>query len=78
VNAYLTFGVAALLVLLIIVLGWSLRQRRRQTQRNASLQNLLDLADRLEADLKPARCSARWWARRSGCRCRTCCNTRLN
>jgi hypothetical protein len=55
VNAYLTFGVAALLVLLIIVLGWSLRQRRRQTQRNASLQNLLDLADRLEADLKTCR-----------------------
>ena len=54
-NAYLTFGVAALLVLLIIVLGWSLRQRRRQTQRNASLQNLLDLADRLEADLKTCR-----------------------
>jgi hypothetical protein len=55
VNAYLTFGVAALLVLLIIVLSWSLRQRRRQTQRNASLQNLLDLADRLEADLKTCR-----------------------
>jgi hypothetical protein len=55
VNAYLTFGVAALVVLLIIVLSWSLRQRRRQTQRNASLQNLLDLADRLEADLKTCR-----------------------
>lgn len=54
-NAYLTFGVAALVVLLIIVLSWSLRQRRRQTQRNASLQNLLDLADRLEADLKTCR-----------------------
>jgi hypothetical protein len=55
VNVYLTFGVAALVVLLIIVLSWSLRQRRRQTQRNASLQNLLDLADRLEADLKTCR-----------------------
>jgi hypothetical protein len=55
VNAYLTFGVATLVVLLIIVLVWSLRQRRRQTQRNASLQNLLDLADRLEADLKTCR-----------------------
>ena len=54
-NAYLTFGVAALLVLLIIVLSWTLRQRRRQTLRNASLQNLLDLADRLEADLKTCR-----------------------
>ena len=54
-NAYLTFGVAALLVLLIIVLSWTLRQRRRQTLRNASLRNLLDLADRLEADLKTCR-----------------------
>lgn len=54
-NAYLTFGVAALLVLLIVVLSWSLWQRRRQTQRNVSLQNLLDLADRLEADLKTCR-----------------------
>jgi hypothetical protein len=55
VNAYLTFGVAALVVLLIFVLVCWLRQRRRQTQRNASLQNLLDLADRLEADLKTCR-----------------------
>jgi cbb3-type cytochrome oxidase subunit 3 len=55
VNAYLTFGVAALVMLLIFVLVWWLRQRRRQTQRNASLQNLLDLADRLEADLKTCR-----------------------
>ncbi|HET6433925.1 MAG TPA: hypothetical protein VFG40_16990 [Dyella sp.] len=32
-----------------------LAQRKRQWQRNASLQNLLDLADRLEADLKTCR-----------------------
>jgi len=55
VNAYLTLGVAALLVLLILIVAWSLWQRRRQTQRNSSLQNLLDLADRLEADLKTCR-----------------------
>ena len=54
-NAYLTLGVAALLVLLILIVAWSLWQRRRQTQRNSSLQNLLDLADRLEADLKTCR-----------------------
>jgi hypothetical protein len=56
VNAYLTLGVAALLLLLIILaVGWSLWQRRRQTLRNNSLQNLLDLADRLETDLKTCR-----------------------
>ncbi|HEY8683035.1 MAG TPA: hypothetical protein VIM06_07675 [Rhodanobacter sp.] len=54
-NAYLTLGLVILLVLLILVAVWSLRQRRRQKQRSNSLQNLLDLADRLETDLKTCR-----------------------
>jgi hypothetical protein len=57
VNAYLTLGVAALLLLLIVALGWALlqRQRRHQVQRSEGLQTLLDLADRLELDLKTCR-----------------------
>ena len=54
-NAYLTLGAAVLLALLIALVGWTLLMRRRQTQRSASLKNLLDLADRLEADLKTCR-----------------------
>ena len=56
-NAYLTFGVAAMLMLLIVLLGWALlqRQRRRQAERAGSLKTLLDLADRLEQDLKTCR-----------------------
>jgi cbb3-type cytochrome oxidase subunit 3 len=55
VNAYLTLGVAALLILLILVTGWVLWQRRRLTRHGNSLQNLLELADRLELDLKTCR-----------------------
>jgi hypothetical protein len=55
VNAYLTLGVAALLALLILVTGWVLWQRRRLTRHGNSLQNLLELADRLELDLKTCR-----------------------
>jgi hypothetical protein len=57
VNAYLSLGVAALLLLLIVALGWVLlqRQRRQQVQHGGSLQALLDLADRLELDLKTCR-----------------------
>ncbi|MEO8998487.1 MAG: hypothetical protein ABI227_13410 [Rhodanobacter sp.] len=54
-NSYLTLGTASLLVLLIALLGAAWLLRRRQAQRGASLQNLLDLADRLEADLKTCR-----------------------
>jgi hypothetical protein len=54
-NSYLTLGTTALLVLLIALLGAAWLLRRRQAQRGASLQNLLDLADRLEADLKTCR-----------------------
>ncbi|MFI4959573.1 MAG: hypothetical protein ACHP7C_10510 [Lysobacterales bacterium] len=54
-NSYLTLGTTALLVLLIALLGAAWLLRRRQAKRSASLQNLLDLADRLEADLKTCR-----------------------
>lgn len=54
-NSYLTLGTAVLLVLLIALLGTAWLLRRRQAQRSVSLQNLLDLADRLEADLKTCR-----------------------
>jgi hypothetical protein len=54
-NSYLTFGTTVLLALLIALLGAAWLLRRRQAQRSASLQNLLDLADRLEADLKTCR-----------------------
>ncbi|GGY22038.1 hypothetical protein GCM10008098_13800 [Rhodanobacter panaciterrae] len=54
-NSYLTLGTTALLVLLMALLSAAWLLRRRQAQRSASLQNLLDLADRLEADLKTCR-----------------------
>jgi hypothetical protein len=54
-NPYLTLGTIALLVLLTALLGATWLLRRRQMQRSASLRSLLDLADRLEADLKTCR-----------------------
>ena len=54
-NAYLTLGLAVSLVLLIGLAGATLWLRRRQGQRSISLNTLLDLADRLEADLKTCR-----------------------
>jgi hypothetical protein len=51
----LTLGTTVLLALLIALLGAAWLLRRRESQRGASLQNLLDLADRLEADLKTCR-----------------------
>jgi hypothetical protein len=55
VNAYLTLGTAVLLLLLIALAATALLLRRRQLQRGTSLKTLLDLADRLEADLKTCR-----------------------
>jgi hypothetical protein len=55
VNVYLTLGICALLALLIIAVGWALLLRRRQLHRGSSLQNLVELADQLEADLKTCR-----------------------
>jgi hypothetical protein len=51
----LTLGAAAVVVLAIAVAAWSVSSRRRQAKRTASLQHLLDLADRLEVDLKTCR-----------------------
>lgn len=50
-------GAAVLLTVLIAVAGGALllRRRRGHAQRGTSLGNLLDLADRLEADLKTCR-----------------------
>lgn len=56
-NSHLTLGASILLAILIVLLGGALVLRRRQTRRGNSLNNLLDLADRLEADLKTCRSS---------------------
>ncbi len=54
-NPYLTLGTAVLLALLTALAAAALLFRRRQLQRGTSLKTLLDLADRLEADLKTCR-----------------------
>ncbi len=54
-NPYLTLGTAALLGLLIALVAAALLLRRRQALRGNSLSALLDLADRLETDLKTCR-----------------------
>jgi len=54
-NSYLTLGTAVLLALLIALVAAALLLRRRQALRGSSLQTLLDLADRLEIDLKTCR-----------------------
>ena len=48
-------GGAVLFGLLVVLVAVLLNQRKREWKRNASLQTLLDLADRLEADLKTCR-----------------------
>lgn len=53
-NLSLTLGVLALLILVAAAV-WALTARRWQNRRAADLQQLLDLADRLEADLKSCR-----------------------
>lgn len=52
-KLYLMLGGTALL--LIAALGWLLLQRRQLNRHGDSLLHLLDLADRLEADLKTCR-----------------------
>ncbi len=54
-NSYLTLGAVVLLALLIALVAAGLLWRRRQTRRGSSLRTLLDLADRLETDLKTCR-----------------------
>ncbi|GAB2570436.1 hypothetical protein ISP15_02280 [Dyella jejuensis] len=53
-DTYLTFGLAILLILLAIALAGTFLLRRL-TRRTTSLKQLLELADRLEADLKSCR-----------------------
>lgn len=53
-NPALTLGVLILLVL-VAAAAWALSSRRWQNRRAIALQQLLDLADRLEADLKSCR-----------------------
>ncbi|KLD65926.1 hypothetical protein [Dyella japonica] len=54
-NPYLTLGIAALLILAAALVGATLASRRRADRRTQSLLQLLDLADRVEADLKTCR-----------------------
>jgi hypothetical protein len=54
VDTYLTLGLAILFILLIAALVGAF-VLRRLTQRAGSLRQLLELADRLEADLKSCR-----------------------
>jgi hypothetical protein len=51
---YLMLDLAVLVALSVLLIG-AIALRRRQTYRGSSLQSLLDLADRLEADLKTCR-----------------------
>jgi hypothetical protein len=55
VNAYLTYGSAAIFLLIALTAAWALRARQRSDRRARSLHDLLILADRLEADLKTCR-----------------------
>ncbi len=54
-NVYLLPVVSTLLLVLLSALGAALWQRRRQALHTARVQNLLDLADALERDLKTCR-----------------------
>ncbi|WP_266168129.1 hypothetical protein [Dyella subtropica] len=54
-NAYLTLGMAGLFLALVLAALATLWFRRRGDQRSRSLHQLLELADRLEADLKTCR-----------------------
>lgn len=54
-NAYLTFGSVALFLALVAAVAVALWYRRRNDRRSHSLHQLLELADRLEGDLKTCR-----------------------
>ena len=53
-DTYLTIGLAILIVLLVVAVAGALLLRR-VNRRTASLKRLLELADRVEADLKACR-----------------------
>lgn len=54
-NAYLTLGSVALFLVLVAGVAVALGYRRRNDRRSYSLHQLLELADRLEGDLKTCR-----------------------
>ncbi len=54
-NPYFTLGVAACLAILILFAGAATLVRKRENRRAGSIRDLLDLADRLESDLKTCR-----------------------
>ena len=54
-NDLLTYGLATFFVFAVIVAAGGIWLRRRGTRRSDALHQLLDLADRLEADLKTCR-----------------------
>jgi hypothetical protein len=55
VNAYLILGLTALAVLAAALVGATIAYRRRADRRANSLHQLLELADKLEGDLKTCR-----------------------
>lgn len=55
VNSNLMLGLTAVAVLLVVLIAATLIWRRRVDRRTGSLYRLLELADRLEADLKTCR-----------------------
>ena len=54
-NDYLTLGLAALVAFAMAAIGLALFYRYRTDRRSGSLHRLLELADRLEVDLKTCR-----------------------
>lgn len=54
-NAYLILGLVVLAILVAALVGATLAYRRRADRRAASVLRLLELADRLESDLKTCR-----------------------
>ncbi|MEO8777064.1 MAG: hypothetical protein ABI389_00150 [Rhodanobacter sp.] len=55
-NSYLTLAVAACFIILLLLAGGAvLALRKRGHRRGTRIRHLLDLADRLEADLKTCR-----------------------
>jgi hypothetical protein len=55
VNAYLTAGVTTLFIVLVAVGAFAMAYRQRLYRRTGSVRHLLELADRLEIDLKNCR-----------------------
>lgn len=54
-NPYLILGLAALIIIAAALVGLTLAYRRRADRRALALHQLLELADRVEGDLKTCR-----------------------